>query len=344
MKKNLPSPNDGYVSFYRLSYDALRWELLRTAMKMNIFDHLTTPRTSQEMAKKIGLHEKNTEHFLNALTALGCLSKNQDRFQNSALGETFFTSGKDTFLSPSLLFMSSWNEPLFHGGLEKLLREGPQTIRDVTEPKQWAKGAEASLNYSRCGRAQKIAETLASLPEFPSFTKILDLGSGPGIMGIAVTARHPSMQCVLFDRPGICEVARQVIQEYGMEDRVTTLEGDFTTDSLEGPYDCIMANFSLGMEREKLQDIMNRLHQALVPGGILAITTTELAADKTSPVSAVLSWTGIFLQGMDMVAEEGALQEHALRAGFSSVQSRLLESMENEIHGPVTFIEARKGF
>ena len=344
MKKELPPPNEGYLPFYKFSYDALRWEVLRTAMKMNIFDHLTAPVTSREIAKELGLHEKNTEHLLNALTALGCLTKDQKYFQNSSLGETFFMSGKDTSISSSLLFMSSWNEPLFHGGLEKLLREGPQTIRDVTEPKQWAKGAEASLNYSRCGRAQKIAETLASLPEFPSFNRILDLGSGPGIMGIAVTARHPSMQCVLFDRPEICEVARQVIQEYGMEDRVTTLEGDFSTDSLEGPYDCIMANFSLGMEREKLQDIMNRLHQTLASGGVLAITTTEMAEDKTSPASGVFSWFGIFVQGMDMVAEKGALQEHALRAGFSSVQSRLLESLEDEVHGPVTFIEARKAF
>ncbi len=90
--------------------------------------------------------------------------------------------------------------------------------------------------------------------------------------------------------------------------------------------------------------IMHRIHEALTPGGILAITTTELSSDGTTPSAGVFSWLAIFLQGMDMVTEEGALKEYALQAEFVSVRSRLLENLEEEIHGPVTFIEARKGF
>jgi len=343
LKKDLPLPNEGYLPFYRLPQDALRWEVLRTAMELRIFDHLTSPVTSREVAAKTGLHEKNTEHFLNALTALGCLSKNQDSFNNSPLADHFFMSDKDTFISPSLLFMSSWSTALLQGGLKKLLQEGPQHSPDMTDPAIWAKGAKASLNYTRCNRAQKIADLVESLPEFPSFSRILDLGSGPGIIGIAVTARHPSTECVLFDRSDICAVAQQVVEEYGMEKRVKTLAGDFTKDSLQGPYDHIMANFSLGMRREELQHIMNRIHEALAPGGVLVITTTELSPDRTTPPPGVFGWLAIFLQGMDMVVEEGAFQQHALQAGFVSVQSRLIENMEEEIHGPVTFIEARKG-
>ena len=77
------------------------------------------------------------------------------------------------------------------------------------------------------------------------FGKILDMGAGPGIIGIAVTAAHPSLECIVFDQPAVCKVANEVVCEYGMENRITVKSGDYMQDDIGSGYEFVMANFTL---------------------------------------------------------------------------------------------------
>ncbi len=107
-----------------------------------------------------------------------------------------------------------------------MVTNGPPPKQNISNPEIWEKGARVSVNYSLCGRAQAVAHHVSMLPEFSSFSTILDLGAGPGIIGIAVTAAHPSLKCVVFDQPAVANVASEVVEEYGMGDRVTVQGGD----------------------------------------------------------------------------------------------------------------------
>ncbi len=79
---------------------------------------------------------------------------------------------------------------------------------------------------------------------------MLDLGCGPGLLGIALILDHPTMNGVLFDQPPVAEVARRCAAEYGVSDRVTVMSGDYLNDSIGEGYDLILAsmtlNFALG--------------------------------------------------------------------------------------------------
>lgn len=52
----------------------------------------------------------------------------------------------------------------------------------------WAQMAITAANYERSGIAQYTAEIISELPEFLSFRKMLDLGGGPGLIGISIVA------------------------------------------------------------------------------------------------------------------------------------------------------------
>ena len=179
--------------------------------------------------------------------------------------------------------------------------------------------------------------------EFASFSRILDLGAGPGVIGIAVASAHPSLECYLCDQPAVCRVAEEVIAEYGLEDRVRTLSGDYMNDPIGGNYDFIMANFTLNFYGDRLDQIMAKVYQALNPQGVFMVTSDGLTHEKTRPEASVISWLSTALQGMDMSFERGVVADAMLRAGFVSTQSQMMTDVDVEAHGPVDMIIGRKG-
>lgn len=342
MKKELPKPDFGFAALAALPYEPVKWELLKTAVELKIFDHLQSRDTAEGIAAKISTHAANTGYLLKALVSLGWLLYTDGYYQNTPIAESFLTSDKDTSIGKSLLFMESWTSSILNGGMLDLVRNGPPAPEDLSDESIWEAGARASLNLGRCGRAQLIAAHAASLPEFPSFAKMLDMGAGPGIIALAVTAAHPSLDCVVLDQEAVCKVADEVIAEYGMEGRVKTVCGDYMNDSIGTNYDFIMASFTLNFYRDRLDEVLSKVFNALNPGGVFMVASDGLNKDKTAPTASVISWLSTCLRGMDMSFERGLIANAMLRAGFVSTQSQILNDAGQEAHGPMDIIVGRK--
>lgn len=346
MKKQLPSTNTTQGADYRrlfaLPYEATRWELLKTALELKVFDCLAEPKSAQSVAAELRTDANNTEHLLNALVALGCLTKSDSHFSNTRLADTFLTTGRDTSIGHSLLYAGGWIAPVLNGTMLKLVRNGPPPTEDISSDAVWESGARCSLNLSRCGRAQMVAEQVTSLPEFGRFRRMLDLGAGPGIIGIAVASRHPSLQCCLLDQPAVCGVAEEVIAEYGMQDRVWTMSGDYVGDPIGDGYDFVMANYTLNFYRDRLNHIFGKVYEALNPCGVFMVMSDGLRHEKTQPAASVLNWLPMALQGMDMAFEQGEIADAMLAAGFTSTQTQTLPDTELEPHGPIDVVIGRK--
>lgn len=343
MRKPLPASTIDSAELFGLPYDAVKWELLKTAIELNLFDQTTKPATAAEIASALSLHPGNTEYALNALVALGCLNKTANKYKNTPQTETFLTSGQDTSLGASLLFMASWNEPLLNGGLKQLILNGPPPKQEIADPAIWEQGARVNINHARCGRAQIIARHVAELPEFPAFKSILDIGAGPGVFGIAVAAAHPTLKCIVFDQAPVVKVAKEVVAEYGMEDRVSARGGDYMNDDFGSGYDFIMANYTLNFYRDRLNEIMRKVLEALNPGGVFMVTSDGMSADCTAPAGTVISWLSTKLTGNDMSFKTGQIARAMLDAEFVSTEMRTLTDIDLEAHGPVEMTIGRKG-
>jgi predicted O-methyltransferase YrrM len=343
MQKTLPRPSSQYAALSELSYGPVKWELLKTAIELKVFDLLHQPASAEDISHALSSHLKNTEYFLKALVALGWLSHYDNMYCNTDLPETYLTPGKDTYLGDFLLFMSGWSRSLLDGGIKKLVKNGPAKQANIGDEKIWEYGARATVNFSRCGRAQLIAKEISTLPEFPSFKKMLDLGGGPGIIAIATAAIHPTLQGIVFEQKAVTPVADEVIAEYGLSDRIHTLGGNYMQDDIGQGYDLVMANFTLNFYRAHLDDILTKVHNALNPGGIFLIMDDGLNHDKTGPELSVLSWLSTCLQQDNMMFDNNELDQALLRVGFSSTQRHIIDNPALDGgHGAVRFLIGRR--
>jgi predicted TPR repeat methyltransferase len=221
--------------------------------------------------------------------------------------------------------------------LKELVLKGPQPEGRAPHSIPWSEEIVVRANRQKIESAPRSVELVRTLPEFDGMHRMLDLGCGAGLIGIAIVDAHPTMTGVLFDRPEVVVVAERFIREHGMEDRVTTMGGDYLTDSIDSSYDLVWASHSI--RRHNLETILVKVHVALNPRGVFINISEGLTHERTCPSRMINMMLANNLYGRDSMFDQGEVAQAILDAGFRSVQTR---TIEDDTHGPVTADIARK--
>ena len=337
--KKLPEVDFSFEKLYGMLVAPIESKLLLTGIELKVFNHLSEPKSAEAVAEAIDAHLMNTRLFLDGLAACDLLEKKDGLYLNAPITQTFLMEGSPTYLGQFLSNQLPWHKPLLDN-LSTLVMEGPppQPEMDAESEEVLAQMATTMANYERSGMAQHLAKIIEKLPEFSSFRKMLDLGGGPGLIGIATVAAHPSMRGVVFDRPAIVEVAEKFIKEYEMEDRMEVMGGDFNNDPIGEGYDLILACAVLNFSKHDIDSIMKKIHDALNPGGVFISIADGLTHEMTKPEIMKIGWLSMQLVGQDMAFEQGFVANSILRVGFKSVHSCTL----NTSMGPVDLDIGRK--
>jgi hypothetical protein len=221
-----------YGLLCQMLFFPIRSKVLLTGLELKIFNYLSTPISAENVAQTINTHPRNTRVLLDALAAMDLVEKKNGVYRNTPLAQTFLEETSSTSIGSMLMFMARADAPLEN--LTQLVKDGPPPQPDTTpfSEETIAQGATMMANTERAGDAQQAVQIVSQLPEFTSFQKMLDLGGGPGLMGMAIVAAHPTMTGVIFDLPPVVTVAETFIKEYAMEPRMTVIGGDFNHDPL----------------------------------------------------------------------------------------------------------------
>lgn len=335
--KSLPEVSLSFEPLTRILYGAVPARLLLTAIELKVFSHLAEPTPAESLAGRIGSHPQNTRLFLDALTANELLHKREERYWNTPLANAFLVEGRPTYLGDVLRNLAEYLRPSLEN-MTTLVRDGQRSPLDFSDPSLQERETEIYANYQRAGCAQQAAAIISRLPEFPHMNRMLDLGGGAGLIGTAIVAAHPTMTGVIFDRPEVAEVAQQFIREYELEDRVSVMGGDYSTDPIGQGYDLVWTSYTLNFYRENLDRIIGKIHAALNPGGIYISLAEGLTDERTRPT--VMINARALSERSDLWFDEGDIAQAMLRVGFRSVHSRPMHVPQP--HGPAAIDIARK--
>jgi predicted O-methyltransferase YrrM len=335
--KPLPDVTLSFEPLTRMLHSAIPLHLLMTGIELKVFAHLTGPTSAESLAQRIGTHEQNTRFLLDGLTANGLLSKQNGRYANTPLAATFLVEGGSTYLGDVFMDLVEWMRPALDS-MTALIKDGPPQQRRSLATSQRAWEAEIFANSQRAGRAQSAAAMAGKLPEFPRMSKMLDLGGGAGLIGLAIVAAHPMMTGVIFDKPEVVEVAQRFIRQCDMEDRVSVVGGDFTEDPIGDGYDLVWTSFAL--RRRDLDMMLRRIHAALNPGGICMVLSEGVTDEHTKPTGTLNAMMAFILCSNEELYADGEIAQAMRHAGFRSVETRVVDSAP--LHGPAVVNIGRK--
>lgn len=322
--KELPEINESLTKIYDISLSPVRANALAAGVEMQIFDRLGSPATAKSIAGSCGYDIEMTEEFLNVLAACGLLEKKAGSFVNRPETERFLVSDSPTYYG-KILLREYRRITMSPETIIDIVKNGPasrQNDNNMCLEDFWTSYARSIANWERSGSAQKLADIVSDLPQFDSFRHMLDLGGGPGLMGIAVMKRHQSMTGVVFDQPAVAKVAEEFIDDYGMQGRMTVMGGDYLRDSIGDGYDLVLCSCTLNFALGFMDEVVRKIYDALNPGGVFVSLHDGICNEGTSPEYHILNMMSSSLSGFNCGIEKGLIAASMKRSGFEPVTSK----------------------
>ena len=130
---------------------------------------------------------------------------------------------------------------------------------------------------------------MIELVDLTGRVKMLDVGGGPGTYSALFARRYPTLHSTVLDLPGVVAIAREIIAELGMIDRVDVLPGDFNTTAFPEGNDVVLISAVFHGESEQAcRTLIDRAFACLQSGGLLVVGDVFTDAGGSGPPFATL--------------------------------------------------------
>ncbi len=286
-----------------------------TALELDIFTAVGDRANADQIGTRIHVNARAVGMLLNALVALGLLSKSGDDYKNIPESARFFVQGsKDNHRNGLLHTANIWHR---WSTLTDAVRRGTHIPINRDNATEWTQNFIAGMQRNAKDRAPLVVKALGT----SGVRRILDLGGGSGAYSIAFAKACPEVQCEILDVPEVVPLTAEYVNKAGFSAQVSIRAGDMLHDEFGSGYDIIMLNAICHMfSEEQNRDILRRARMALAPKGRLAVQDFILNAEKTGPQHAAL-----FSLNMLVATDAGATYnefeytEWMKAAGFAEV-------------------------
>jgi len=277
---------------------------LFAANDLGLFEKLADrPLTLDELAKDLSIPPRTARITADAMVALGFLEKQDDRYRNSSVSQTFLSGKTTADLRPFLRFWNHISYPQWQN-LEEALRTnrgvGGEVDLDPEQQRIFSEGVAAI----QAGPAHALPEKY----DFTRHRKVLDLGGGVGEYLVPILDRFPQLEGTLFELPSVTEVARDTLAANPVVSRINIVAGDLFEDAIPEDHDAlILANVVHYFDHVRNQELLRRIRERVLAGARVLIADFWTNPQHTEPLFAALM-AGEFLTsvGGDVFSEEEA--------------------------------------
>ncbi len=263
---------------------------LLTAAGLDLFTQLSGAGMSgKEIAEKLGLHGRGLYDFLDTLVALGFLTrggiKDSAKYGNSPETDLFLDRNKPSYMG-GILQMCNNRIYRFWGDLEEALRTG----KPQNEVKTGEKPVFEML-YSDPDRMREFIMAMAGIQmgnfakfarefNFSGYATPCDVGGAGAHLSVQVALNNPHMKCRSFDLPVVQPIAAEVVEAFGVGERVSLIEGDFFKDPLPNSDVITMGNILHDWGTPDKKMLIKKAFDALPDGGSFVVIENIIDNDR----------------------------------------------------------------
>ncbi|WMD21771.1 methyltransferase [Achromobacter seleniivolatilans] len=309
--------------YWTLAAASIQAAALDAALELGMLDLLTEPASAEHVSAELRLRPAQTAHLLDMLWSLDVLHRidgDPVQYLCQAQAHQYFCQGQPNYCADAWRYrrraLAHFSEQLG----DQLNLDGPPIEPYVqTNATGWANAARVQIGQEQRAIAVAAARhAIACVPGADQARRILDLGGGPGLIGIDLVQCRPGATGVVFDWPETAAVAQENIALAGLSDRMTVIGGDLAADSIGQGYDLIWCSSVLHFLPDACATL-RKMYDALAPGGQLVMAHAEIPADARAAARVMPYYLPMMLLGR-RVTRAGELHQALLDAGYADVR------------------------
>ena len=260
---------------------------VQAAVQLDLFTALADgPQTEKQLAVNLGCDLRALHMLVTAMVALEFLERRGETVIASPSALTYLARTSPEYVGFIIRhhahIMPAWTE------LAKSVRSGKSSREKSSVHTEDDKEREAFL-MGMFNIARQQAETISNALDLAGCSRFIDVGGGSGTYAVYFCLRNPSLRAIVFDLPASERFAREVVERYGLADRIEFVGGDFLRDELPRGQDVAWLSQVLHGERpEHAALLVKNAAACLHPGGILCIQEFMIDNDHTGPAHPAL--------------------------------------------------------
>jgi len=265
----------------RLARNFMESRILLSGAELNLFTILSqAPLTAQDISSKTGYELRALTILLDALAAMGLLSKQQDAYRCAPSLSPFLSEDCPSSVLPMVLHAAHlW---LRWSRLTHVVR-GTKDLERKTRASRNADEMRAFIGAMHVV-AEPQAQAIVAAVNPGSARALLDVGGASGTYTIAFLHAVPEMRATLFDLPEVVEMARERLSTAGMLDRVTLVPGDFYQDEFPRGHDLAFVSAIIHQNSlEQNVDLYHKIFRSLKRDGRIVIRDHVMEAERIQP-------------------------------------------------------------
>lgn len=312
--------------FWTMAAAPIQTRALEQALTLGLFERLRQPTNAAQVAAQLQLDPAATTVWLELLWSMALLSRQcpldapgTPRYSAAPLALRHFVPGSAQNCAQAWLYRARFLQR-FADQWETLLHRGFDPQGAAAPQGSWAQAARVQIAQEQQAiTVPAVLRLLDTLAPLPATGRLLDLGGGPGHVGIALAQRLPRWQGVLCDQAETAEVAQENILAAGLSGRLQALGCDLETDSIGSGYDLIWCSAVLHFMRDP-QALVRKACAALNPGGLLLLAHAE-QVDDPALAARVLPFYGTLAVRGNPLPRAGEIARMMAAAGLVDIRS-----------------------
>jgi acetylserotonin N-methyltransferase len=267
-----------------------RSKTMFAAVELGVFDRLADgPQTLASLAAELNADADALERLLDACVGLGLLSRDQRGYASTPVAATYLCTASPRRLTGYIHFS---NGPMWKlwTHLADAVREGKHRWTQVYG---WDgpifshffkdEAAKREFLMGMHGYGLISSPHVIGAFDLSPYQRMVDLGGATGHLVAAACERYPRLTGVVFDLPEAVPLARELIAQTPVADRIEIVAGDFFNDPLPPGDLYALGRILHDWTEEKIVRLLTRIHVALPAGGGVLIAEKLLADDKIGP-------------------------------------------------------------
>jgi O-methyltransferase domain/Dimerisation domain len=300
---------------------------LLSAIEMGVFTELARgPECFDALSGRLGLHPRSARDFLDALVALGFLSRDGEQYANAPETNLFLDRKKSSYVG-GILEMANHRLYPFWGHLTEALRTGaPQN-----EVKAGGPGVFETLYADPARLKQFLAAmtgishganmTIARLFPWRDYRTFVDVGTAQGDLAVQIALANPHLQGMGFDLPEVAPIFEEYVASVGVAGRLRFQPGSFFEHALPNADVVLMGHILHDWDLPTKRMLIGKAFDALPKGGALIVYEAIIDDDRSKNAFGLLMSLNMLIEtpgGFDYTGADcsGWMKE----AGFSSTR------------------------
>ncbi len=259
--------------------------VLHAANRLDIFNILgDEAKDLDTLARETESDKRCLGALLSALVAMEFLDREGDTFMNNEFGKTFLLSSSKFYQGGIVGMFENWYEAW--GGLYNTVKTGkPSALMHQAYTDEETRDYMMGMH----NRALSQSEVLTKMFDLSGKKQLMDVGCGPATFAVKFCERYPGLNAIAMDREQNLKIAREIVEQYGMQDRVKLLPGDYNTDDLGSGNDAMLLSSMTNQESpENIRKLLKKCYDSMNKDGVIMIQEQLLWGDKKGPKLAAL--------------------------------------------------------